>query len=81
MIFQNASEEGKQISRNKTSIVSLDLSIKNKHEKEHSSLERLEAALQIARSAIKEAKFGDQSQDPEYVPMGPMYWNSKVFHR
>ncbi|KAF2289805.1 hypothetical protein GH714_038707 [Hevea brasiliensis] len=79
----NASEEEKdlEISRNETTIASMDLSIKTRHEKEHSSLERLEAALQIARAAIKDAKFGNQSRDPEYVPMGPMYWNSKVFHR
>ncbi|KDP29231.1 hypothetical protein JCGZ_16620 [Jatropha curcas] len=62
---------------------SIDLSIKSKHQKEYySSLERLEAGLQNARSAIKDAKNGNQTlEDPEYVPTGPMYWNSKVFHR
>ncbi|KAF2307511.1 hypothetical protein GH714_029318 [Hevea brasiliensis] len=59
----------------------MDLSTKTKRQKRHSNLERLEAALQNARSAIKDANFRTQPYDPEYIPMGPMYLNSKVFHR
>ncbi|KAF2307491.1 hypothetical protein GH714_029118 [Hevea brasiliensis] len=80
----NASEEAEedlQISGNETRIASMDLSTKTKRQKRHSNLERLEAALQNARSAIKDANFRTQPYDPEYIPMGPMYLNSKVFHR
>lgn len=44
-------------------------------------LEKLEAGLQRARVAIKEASIGNQTQDPDFVPLGPMYWDSKAFHR
>ncbi|KAK8975521.1 hypothetical protein V6N11_034529 [Hibiscus sabdariffa] len=44
-------------------------------------LDKVEAGLQRARSAIKEAKNGSQLQDPDYVPIGPMYWDAKAFHR
>ena len=45
-------------------------------------LERLEAGLVQARTAIREAKNGNQTQkDPEYVPVGPIYWNTKAFQR
>ncbi|XVE76063.1 hypothetical protein DITRI_Ditri12bG0142700 [Diplodiscus trichospermus] len=44
-------------------------------------LDKLEAGLQRARAAIKEAKNKSQLQDPDYVPIGPMYWDAKAFHR
>eukprot|EP00257_Ricinus_communis_P021123 XP_015580528.1 probable glycosyltransferase At5g03795 [Ricinus communis] len=76
-------ENDKQISSNRSSIAAWpnDSSIKTTHQKAFTNLERLEAGLQNARAAIKEAKNGNQTEDPEYVPIGPMYWNSKVFHR
>jgi hypothetical protein len=59
----------------------LDLASKTRHKTEHTSLEKLEAGLQKARVALKEAKNGKQADDPDYAPAGPMYWNAEVFHR
>ncbi|XP_039015982.1 probable glycosyltransferase At5g03795 [Hibiscus syriacus] len=44
-------------------------------------LDKVEAGLQRARSAIKEAKGGSQLQDPDYIPTEAMYWDSMAFHR
>ncbi|KAL3716454.1 hypothetical protein ACJRO7_008109 [Eucalyptus globulus] len=44
-------------------------------------LERLEAGLRRARSGIREAKTGNPMEDPDYVPVGPMYRNANAFHR
>lgn len=52
-----------------------------KPRRHYSNLDRLEAGLRRARAAIKEAKQGNQTQDPDYVPIGPMYRDAGSFHR
>ncbi|KAI5425674.1 probable glycosyltransferase At5g03795 [Lathyrus oleraceus] len=46
-----------------------------------SILDRTEAGLLQARAAIRKAKNGNQTQDIDYVPTGPMYHNPNSFHR
>lgn len=54
----------------------------NSSKKKLSNLERVEAGLGQVRAAIREAESKNQtSNDPEYVPEGPCYWNPKAFHR
>ncbi|KAL0426476.1 UNVERIFIED_CONTAM: hypothetical protein Slati_2822400 [Sesamum latifolium] len=50
-----------------------------KPEKRYSDLEMVEVDLVHARAAIREAIMngGNQTDDPDYVPNGPMYWNPK----
>ncbi|KAI3989644.1 hypothetical protein MKX01_036253 [Papaver californicum] len=57
--------------------------IKSKKEVSVSKLQRLELGLARARASIREAsKFrNNQIPDPNLIPVGPMYWNSHVFHR
>ncbi|KAK2654995.1 hypothetical protein Ddye_008047 [Dipteronia dyeriana] len=57
------------------------LPMKPKAPKSLTKLQRMEAGLQRARLAIKEAATGNQTLDPDFVPNGPMYLNSKAFHR
>ncbi|XP_074353840.1 putative glycosyltransferase At5g03795 isoform X2 [Apium graveolens] len=45
------------------------------------NLEKIEARLGKARTAIKEAPNRDHEPDPDYLPIGPMYRNAKAFHR
>lgn len=44
-------------------------------------LNKAEVGLFRARAAIRAAIYGNQSQDPDFLPTGPMYWNAKSFHR
>lgn len=44
-------------------------------------IDKIEFELQKARVAIKAASMDDPVDDPDYAPLGPMYWNAKVFHR
>ncbi|TXG58380.1 hypothetical protein EZV62_016209 [Acer yangbiense] len=57
------------------------LPMKPKTPKALTKLQRMEAGLQRTRLAIKEAATGNQTMDPDFVPVGPMYLNSKAFHR
>ncbi|XP_075637883.1 putative glycosyltransferase At5g03795 [Castanea sativa] len=52
-----------------------------KARRDHSNLDTLEAGLSRARAAIREAKRANQTQDPGFVPLGPMYRNANVFYR
>lgn len=45
------------------------------------ALECIEAGLQSARAVIKDAQHENQTYDPEFTPVGPMYWNANAFHR
>ncbi|KAL1201517.1 putative glycosyltransferase [Cardamine amara subsp. amara] len=64
------------ISNNVTSTASIELK-----KRVLSNLEKVEFELQKARAAIKAASMDDPVDDPDYVPLGPMYWNAKAFHR
>ncbi|CAI9766349.1 unnamed protein product [Fraxinus pennsylvanica] len=48
--------------------------------KKLSNMERLEAKLQQARTTIRDSHMRNRSQDPDYVPDGPIYLNPKAFH-
>ncbi|XP_041024931.1 probable glycosyltransferase At5g03795 isoform X1 [Juglans microcarpa x Juglans regia] len=52
-----------------------------KARRDYTKLDRLEAGLTRARAAIKEAKHGNQTQDPDYAPVGPMYRRANAFYR
>ncbi|KAG4959593.1 hypothetical protein AAZX31_13G131600 [Glycine max] len=54
---------------------------RQKRKRKFSFLDKTEAVLAQARAAIREAENWNQTQDSDYVPVGPMYWNPKEFHR
>ncbi|KAK8337150.1 hypothetical protein V6Z11_A09G168900 [Gossypium hirsutum] len=66
---------------NATTSLNETIALPLKHSRQvRTKLDKVEAGLQRARSAIREAKNGSQLQDPDYVPIGPMYWDAKAFH-
>lgn len=52
-----------------------------KARRDYTKLDRLEAGLRRARAAIKEANHGNQTQDTDYAPVGPMYRCANAFYR
>ncbi|OVA17894.1 Exostosin-like [Macleaya cordata] len=81
-------EGSKSSSKNLTSnVVVLEVEttrrVHHKKKEYYSKLQHLETGLARARAAIREASlYGNQTiSDPDYVPVGPLYWNSHAFHR
>ncbi|XAR64607.1 Xylogalacturonan beta-1,3-xylosyltransferase [Bertholletia excelsa] len=56
--------------------------VKSETKTKPSNLQKLEAGLGRARAAIRDAINGrNRTEDPDFVPVGPIYWDANAFHR
>ncbi|XP_023544606.1 probable glycosyltransferase At5g03795 [Cucurbita pepo subsp. pepo] len=70
-----------EVTKNASAGSNYEPAAKARKQRRYTKLERIEAELRGARAAIREAMFQNQTQDSDFVPSGPMYWNAKTFHR
>jgi hypothetical protein len=84
-LYQNKDKESfnaSQVFSNPTSMNESHIPLEKPNlPRKFSILDKTEAGLLQARDAIRKAKYGNQTQDIDFVPIGPMYHNPKAFHR